>query len=92
MSSPFLSKKFLTFLDYIICYNFKKINNFLGVIFLDEITALIPDDFTDAGLLFAMFEIRNTVEAVLLCVPLAALLALLIIIYGSSSEIYRKFF
>ena len=41
---------------------------------MDEITVAIPANFTDAGRLFGMFEIRNTVEAVFLCVPLAALL------------------
>ncbi len=41
---------------------------------MDEITVAIPVNFTDAGRLFGMFEIRNTVEAVFLCVPLAAFL------------------
>ena len=41
---------------------------------MDEITVAIPVNFTDAGRLFGMFEIRNTVEAVFLCMPLAALL------------------
>lgn len=41
---------------------------------MDEITVAIPANFTDAGRLFGMFEIRNTGEAVFLCVPLAALL------------------
>ena len=41
---------------------------------MDEITVAIPANFTEAGRLFGMFEIRNTVEAVFLCVPLAALL------------------
>ena len=41
---------------------------------MDEPTVAIPVNFTDAGRLFGMFEIRNTVEAVFLCVPLAALL------------------
>ena len=29
----------------------------------------IPVNFTDAGRLFGMFEIRNAIEAVLFCVP-----------------------
>lgn len=41
---------------------------------MDEITVAIPVNFTDAGRLFGMLEIRNTGEAVFLCVPLAALL------------------
>lgn len=40
---------------------------------MDEITVAIPVNFTDAGKLFGMFEIRNAVEAVLLCVPTAML-------------------
>lgn len=31
-------------------------------------------NFTDAGRLFGLFEIRNAVEAVFICVPLATLL------------------
>ena len=41
---------------------------------MEEITVVIPVNFTDAGRLFGLFEIRNAVEAVLICVPLAALL------------------
>lgn len=38
----------------------------------------IPVNFTDAGKLFGVFEIRNAVETVLLCVPMLLLcLALL---------------
>ena len=38
----------------------------------------IPVNFTDAGKLFGVFEIRNAVETVLLCVPILFLcLALL---------------
>ena len=41
---------------------------------MEEITVVIPVNFTDAGRLFGLFEIRNAVEAVLICVPLAAML------------------
>lgn len=41
---------------------------------MEEITVAIPVNFTDAGRLFGLFEIRNAVEAVLICVPLAAIL------------------
>ena len=41
---------------------------------MEEITVVIPVNFTDAGRLFGVFEIRNAVEAVALCVPTAALL------------------
>ena len=38
----------------------------------------IPVNFTDAGKLFGVFEIRNAVETVLLCIPILILcLALL---------------
>ena len=38
----------------------------------------IPVNFTDAGKLFGVFEIRNAVETVLLCIPILFLcLALL---------------
>ena len=30
----------------------------------------IPVNFTDAGKLFGVFEIRNAVETVLLCIPI----------------------
>ena len=35
-----------------------------------ETTVHIPTNYTDAGKLFGMFEIRNTIECVILCVPL----------------------
>ena len=41
---------------------------------MEEITVVIPVNFTDAGRLFGLFEIRNAVEAVLICVPTAAVL------------------
>ena len=33
---------------------------------MEEITVVIPVNFTDAGRLFGLFEIRNAVEAVLI--------------------------
>ena len=30
----------------------------------------VPTNFTDAGRLLGLFEIRNTIEAVLLCLPI----------------------
>ena len=39
---------------------------------MEEITIAIPVNFTDAGRLFGVFEIRNAVEAIALCVPTAA--------------------
>ena len=36
-----------------------------------DLTAYIPTNFTDAGKLLGMFETRNAVECILLCVPLA---------------------
>ena len=41
---------------------------------MEEITVVIPVNFTDAGRLCGLFEIRNAVEAVLICVPTAAVL------------------
>ena len=35
----------------------------------------IPVNYTDAGRLFGMFEIRNTIEAVILALPLSFLCA-----------------
>lgn len=35
-----------------------------------ETTVHIPNNYTDAGKLFGMFEIRNAIECVILCVPL----------------------
>ena len=34
---------------------------------------LIPTNFTDAGKLFGMFEIRNAIECAILCIPLLML-------------------
>lgn len=35
-----------------------------------ETTVYIPTNYTDAGKLFGMFEIRNAIECVILCVPI----------------------
>lgn len=35
-----------------------------------ETTVHIPTNYTDAGRLFGMFEIRNAIECVIICVPL----------------------
>lgn len=40
---------------------------------MDNITVYIPNNFTDAGKIFGMFEIRNAVEALVLCAPLVLL-------------------
>ena len=38
-----------------------------------ESTVFIPTNYTDAGRLFGVFEIRNVIECVILCIPLALL-------------------
>lgn len=38
-----------------------------------DTTVHIPTNYTDAGKLFGMFEIRNAIECVILCVPLILL-------------------
>lgn len=38
-----------------------------------ESTIFIPTNYTDAGKLFGMFEIRNVIEAMILCIPLVLL-------------------
>ena len=38
-----------------------------------ETTVHIPNNYTDAGKLFGMFEIRNTIECLILCVPIILL-------------------
>ena len=38
-----------------------------------EPTVFIPTNYTDAGKLFGMFEIRNVIECVILCIPLTFL-------------------
>ncbi|WP_077534371.1 hypothetical protein [Massiliimalia massiliensis] len=40
---------------------------------MDQIV-YIPTNYTDAGKILGMFEIRNTIECVVLCVPLALLI------------------
>ncbi len=37
---------------------------------MNELTVAIPTNFTEAGKLLGMFEIRNAAEAVALCLPL----------------------
>ena len=39
-----------------------------------ETTVRIPTNYTDAGKLLGMFEIRNAIECVILCVPIILLL------------------
>ena len=38
-----------------------------------EPTVFIPTNYTDAGKLFGMFEIRNVIECAILCIPLGLL-------------------
>lgn len=38
-----------------------------------EPTVFIPTNYTDAGKLLGMFEIRNVIEAAILCIPLTML-------------------
>lgn len=42
-----------------------------------ETTVFIPTNFTDAGKLFGIFEIRNVIECICLCIPMTLLLILL---------------
>ncbi len=42
-----------------------------------EPTIFIPTNYTDAGKLLGMFEIRNVVECAVLCIPLTLLCILL---------------
>ena len=51
-----------------------------------EPTVFIPTNFTDAGKLLGMFEIRNVVECFILCVPIA-LLAILLSPFGLTGTI-----
>ena len=50
----------------------------------------IPVNFTDAGKLFGVFEIRNAVETVLLCIPILflclALLPLTLMLHNGDSR------
>lgn len=40
---------------------------------MDNTTVYIPNNYTDAGKIFGMFEVRNTAEALILCIPLVLL-------------------
>lgn len=51
-----------------------------------EPTVFIPTNYTDAGKLLGMFEIRNVVECFILCVPIA-LLAILLSPFGLTGTI-----
>ena len=42
-----------------------------------DFTVYIPNNFTDAGRLFGVFELRNALECAALCIPLALLTLLL---------------
>ena len=42
-----------------------------------EPSIFIPTNYTDAGKLFGIFEIRNVIECVILCIPLILLTILL---------------
>ncbi len=44
---------------------------------MDNITVYIPNNYTDAGKIFGMFEVQNAVEALILSVPLVFLTILL---------------
>ena len=37
---------------------------------MELVTVIIPVNYTDAGRILGLFEIRNLIEAVVLCVPL----------------------
>ena len=42
--------------------------------YMNEQTVFIPTNFTDAGRLLGMFEIRNVIECAVLCIPALLLL------------------
>lgn len=44
---------------------------------MENTIVYIPNNYTDAGKVLGMFEVRNTVEAFVLCVPLTVLTVLL---------------
>lgn len=44
---------------------------------MDNVTVYIPNNFTDAGKIFGMFEMRNVAEALIVCVPLILLTVIL---------------
>ena len=41
---------------------------------MDDDLVFIPSNYTDAGKVFGVFEIRNTIEGLIFCVPLSLLL------------------
>ena len=41
---------------------------------MDDDLVFIPSNYTDAGKVFGVFEIRNTLEGLIFCVPLSLLL------------------
>lgn len=51
-----------------------------------EPTVFIPTNYTDAGKLLGMFEIRNVIEAAILCIPLV-LLAIMLTPFGLTGTI-----
>lgn len=44
---------------------------------MDNTIIYIPNNYTEAGRIFGMFEMRNAAEALLLCIPLVLLTILL---------------
>lgn len=44
---------------------------------MENTTIYIPNNYTDAGKILGMFEIRNVAEALILCIPLIMLTVLL---------------
>ena len=51
-----------------------------------EPTVFIPTNYTDAGKLLGMIEIRNVIEAAILCIPLV-LLAIMLSPFGLTGTI-----
>lgn len=51
-----------------------------------EPTVFIPTNYTDAGKLFGMFEIRNVIETVMLCIPLT-LFAIMLSPFGLTGTV-----
>ena len=41
---------------------------------MDDDLVFIPSNYTDAGKVFGVFEIRNTIEGLIFCIPLSLLL------------------
>jgi hypothetical protein len=41
---------------------------------MEPITIIIPANYTDAGKILGVFELRKLVEAAVLCIPLLALM------------------